>query len=335
MSEVKKKQKFYSDTDKGGVSFLTTRRPGDVRIPNFVYDMWMPLIGSDSVGVYGVYCRLERQGSVKAMKLLDIARACRIGMSKLNRINATLEDCGFITVQKPTGRGRLMHWTSEITTHDPPQEIRPGLMKKYKIESGYQILCPWLKHGEAKDQMVSPKDTKQALGGVPNGDSNIESLDLLNPLRVEGTPPDFLQDITDRSETPLDNTLEDPSDQYFAYGDQATQAFQTISGAWGRTAETRETQKDLIRGGVIDRPDFDPARWEQSIKETIANISNAGKISRMWQVYDAGGTYQQYIEKTYFKDGSPSPIPANQYTPPGLTAEEWAREKELQREEAQ
>lgn len=38
---AKKGKKFYSETENGGVIFHTERRIGDVRIPNYVYDMWL------------------------------------------------------------------------------------------------------------------------------------------------------------------------------------------------------------------------------------------------------------------------------------------------------
>lgn len=39
------KQKLYDITEDGGIRFVTRRRAGEVRIPNYVYDIWMPLLG--------------------------------------------------------------------------------------------------------------------------------------------------------------------------------------------------------------------------------------------------------------------------------------------------
>ena len=128
---MSKRSFSYQDTDNGGIEFITHRRPGDVRIPNYVYDMWMPVIGSDAIGVYGVYCRLEMKGGVKKITLSTLAKACRIGVKKLNSINDKLEKCGFIKVTKPQGAARLMHWTTSIEIFDPPQKVSNEFIKEY------------------------------------------------------------------------------------------------------------------------------------------------------------------------------------------------------------
>ena len=118
-------QKLYHPTANGGIQFRSERKPGDVRIPNYVYDLWMPLLGAEAIGVYAVYCRLEMGGSVKKITLGELANACRIGKGKLDEINDRLQTCGFIKIVKPTGAARLMHWTTEITVLDPPMTVSP------------------------------------------------------------------------------------------------------------------------------------------------------------------------------------------------------------------
>jgi len=135
--------------------------------------------------------------------------------------------------------------------------------------------------------------------------------------------PDFLEDIVSRSETPPDNTLEEPIDQYFGYADDAIAIYDHLAGDWGHTAQLRETRRGLIRGGVADREDFKPDIWKRAILETIGQGINASKIDRFWEVYDCGGEYDKYLAKKYPKPGDPATQTHNQsFTPRGLTEEQ-------------
>ena len=204
---AKKGKKFYSETENGGVILHTERRIGDVRIPNYVYDMWLPLLGAVTIGVYGMYCRLERGGAVKGITLKKIARKCRLGKAKLEKINGTLEECGFVSIRKPEGFNRLRHYTTEITVLDPPQEIRKELIEVHAPSFGYEILTPWLMGNEPKTHIESPEhpngsseEPKQVLVETPDGSSKIASFILqfddddgparaaasLSPLILEG-----------------------------------------------------------------------------------------------------------------------------------------------------
>jgi hypothetical protein len=175
------KRTFYHETEGGGIVFRTERTVGHVRIPNYVYDIWMPLLGAEAIGVYSVYCRLEMGGSVKKISQRSLATACRIGEVKLNEINTKLEWCGFIKVVKPTGAKRLMHWTTEIVVKDPPQKVWPELIKQLGLQkSGYKPLAPWLKAETPKDETPTSPET---LGNV-SGDVAAMS-PRLNPLGLQ------------------------------------------------------------------------------------------------------------------------------------------------------
>jgi hypothetical protein len=178
-------RKLYRKTEQGGIRF-TSQRMGHVRIPNYVYDLWLPLLGAKAIGVYGVYCRLEREGTVKAISQADIARACRIGKAALDSINEALVECGFIIMDKPDGHRRLMHWTTEITVLDPPTQISAELIERYGTES-YQALSAWL----VADEMTAPEDPDRSPGSPrqfpdddPDGTSNA-SVPEVEILEVE------------------------------------------------------------------------------------------------------------------------------------------------------
>jgi hypothetical protein len=160
-------KKLYKADAQGGIGFQSDRKPGEVRVPNYVYDLWMPLLGITDIGVYAVYCRLEMEGVVKKITLDDIAKACRMSKTTLYKINARLMDCGFITIKKPEGHDRAIHMTTEITVHDPPQEVSPDLIKKYQPASGYTPLTPWLIVTDKKPTDVPPSTShSQSKGGT-------------------------------------------------------------------------------------------------------------------------------------------------------------------------
>jgi len=211
---------MYTKTDRG-ICFRSERRPGEVRVPNYVFDLWLPLLGAEAIGVYSLYCRLEMHGAVKKITLADIATACQVGKDKLRKINDLLQACGFIEVRKPEGAARLMHWTTEIVIKDPPTEVSKDLIERFR--PGYQVLTTWLVDeadggkGQEAEPIQALKMAQTGLPGDPNGSSggpkqvlrttqisppddpnrspNIATLDILNPLNVATL--DVLQPLKD------------------------------------------------------------------------------------------------------------------------------------------
>jgi len=182
---------LYEKTETGGISFVSQRKMGDVRIPNYVYDIWLPIIGTRGIAVYGVFCRLEREGTVKAITLADIAKACRIGPNSLSITISLLCECGFITYTPPTGQGRLMHWTSEIVVLDPPKEVSGELVEKYAHPQGYQPLSVWLVTPELLDSKpgVIHQYDEDLLDSKPKIESlSVESLDVVEECANAPTP---------------------------------------------------------------------------------------------------------------------------------------------------
>lgn len=160
-------QKLYEWPDEGGIVFASERKPWNVCIPIFIYDLWLPLLGVEVVGVYSVYCRLEMAGEVKKMTQAKLAQACRIGTRRLAKINEMLEDCGFITVEAPQGQDRLKHFTTKIILKDPPQKVSQELIDKYhQLEkSDYEPLTTWLIADE-DSQVKTPEMSNDNAGDV-------------------------------------------------------------------------------------------------------------------------------------------------------------------------
>jgi hypothetical protein len=180
-------KKFYAETEQGDTVFYSERRVWEVRLPIYVYDMWLPIIGAVGMGVYSLYCRLERNESVKGISQAKIAKACRIGTSKLTKINEQLEDCGFIRIEKPAGHKRLMHYTTTIAVLDPPEVVSGAIKEKYQPPSEYEILTKWLEVGDTENPNGVSDDAEQECDENPNGNAKIETLGL-KPLEVDPPP---------------------------------------------------------------------------------------------------------------------------------------------------
>lgn len=137
---------LYERTEQG-IQVISDRKHGDVRIPNYVYDLWMPLLGATTIGVYSMYCRLEHDGLIKGLSVQKIATACRIGKDRLADIHEALERYGFITIKRPEGVERVMHWTLTVIVHEPPENVDMEWVKKNApddLPADYQPLTPWL-----------------------------------------------------------------------------------------------------------------------------------------------------------------------------------------------
>jgi hypothetical protein len=187
-------KKLYYQDEQGGITFHTERKIGDVRIPNYIYDLYLPLLGATAIGVYAMYCRLEREGKVQGMNQNKIARACRIGNNTLAEINSALETCRFIRIEKPIGDEKLKHYTSRIITLDPPLYIIPEIIEQYSASFGYEILCPWLLTDD--NSLALPvsnaDDTNEKCVTLPASNAKIEALNL-QPLINEVAPPENRQ----------------------------------------------------------------------------------------------------------------------------------------------
>jgi hypothetical protein len=168
---------LYQQSTQAGICVHTERKIGDVRIDNYVYDLWLPLIGATALGVYSVYCRLERSGTVYGMTLDELAKACRISKKTLIDINRCLSECGFIRTSAPQGQSRLLHYTTEIVVLDPPREIHPMMIKEKQHPKGYRALSHWLVDNFT--QVETSGSVNENFRKVAECTPNIESLIVL------------------------------------------------------------------------------------------------------------------------------------------------------------
>lgn len=178
-------KKLYTRDTKGGIRFSSDRKPGEVRIPNYVFDMWLPLVGTDAIALYSVYCRLERAEVVKAITVETIAKCCRMSKTTVGKLNDVLTECGFINIKKPVGNARAHHMTNEITVKDPPRKISPALIAKYQPESGYVPLSTWLIQDESEVPDSTSRSTTEYHEAVLDSTSTMLQPSVLQPLEVE------------------------------------------------------------------------------------------------------------------------------------------------------
>lgn len=192
--DSKSKAKIYHIDESGNIAFRSERKSGEVRIPNYVYDLWLPLLGIEAIGVYTLYCRLEREETVKAITQDRIARLCKMGKVKLREINDRLQECGFITVKVPKGRARANHHTTEIVVKDPPSQVDAVLIRTYQSDSGYEPLTTWLCEVENHEMYsVLPyevldrtsRSSEQNVVEVPDRTSTIVASLSVTSLEVE------------------------------------------------------------------------------------------------------------------------------------------------------
>ncbi len=171
--------------DADGVYFTSERRSGDVRIPNYVFDIWLPLLGAQCIGVYATYCRLEREGLVKGMSLNSLATICHMSKTTLSTFNNKLAKYGFIRATAPKGIKQLKHFTMEIVVLDPPTAVSAEAIQTERPK-GYQVLTSWL--------LENPHGTEEYRGQyppvppeVPISTAKIESSNL-NPTGKDLAP---------------------------------------------------------------------------------------------------------------------------------------------------
>jgi DnaD/phage-associated family protein len=142
--QLVKPKKLYFQTRDGGVEFRSEKKPGEVRTPNYVYDLWTPLLGATVIGIYDILCRLKR-GSKLHMSIAEMAKSCGVGKPVLNNALSLLAKCGFIEVAKPTTKAEFRKGVKTcITFLTAPQKVSKALIEELAPDGDYQPLAPWL-----------------------------------------------------------------------------------------------------------------------------------------------------------------------------------------------
>lgn len=114
---------------------------------------------------------------------------------------------------------------------------------------------------------------------------------------------DPLADIFNGQNKVSESTSPNPQDQWFEYRDKAISIYVNVVGILGKDAQEQKIRKELILGGVAKRIDFSPDCWQRSIVDSLAHNVAPGNIARFFEVYDAGGDYNNYLAKRYPGNG--------------------------------
>ncbi len=188
-------KKVYQSDQQGGIRFVSERKSGEVRIPNYVYDLWTPILGVEIIGIYSIYCRLERETIIKGISQNELARQLRIGVHALRKANELLEHCGFIQQQKPTGVDKLKHFTTQIIVCDAPQNISADIINELALKNDdipdYKPLSHWLLESNpaiTEVQTSNAGDEIQQCDEVQTSNATIASL-MLHPSDIVIDPP--------------------------------------------------------------------------------------------------------------------------------------------------
>jgi hypothetical protein len=108
-------------------------------IPDYVLDLWLPIIGADGFAVYMVYKRIVSEFGEVSIPLEKLAIFMAIELDALRKINKMLADCGFIkfTTSK---RPKLKLECVRVKLLIPSTEVSSEIIQKYGSEDGYEPL---------------------------------------------------------------------------------------------------------------------------------------------------------------------------------------------------
>lgn len=123
-------------------------------VPNYVVDLYLPIIGANGLGVLTTLYRLANNSEI-IVNLTKLSRACRMGKRKLNSILDLLEKCDIVEVNKPTGQKRLKHFRTEITLLDPPVSVPAS----YADVVADRMLVKWLVRDIEIFEQVEPTNS--------------------------------------------------------------------------------------------------------------------------------------------------------------------------------
>lgn len=137
MSETK----LYRQTDEG-IEVIDGRKAWGVDIPAYAYDLWMPVIGLDTLALYGVLWRLARNNQTK-IGLEKLAKSTRRGKKTLIKDMEILKTCGFINYTTPSETQRKQGIPTRFEIFDIPTTVSQALIDKYSPNE-YKPLTWWL-----------------------------------------------------------------------------------------------------------------------------------------------------------------------------------------------
>jgi hypothetical protein len=95
-------------------------------IPNYLVDLYLPIIGYAGLGILTALYRLGTYAN-RVPNLTEFAAAGGMGYRSFVGHLETLEDCGLIRVERPSNRDRAAHKGTRISLTDALQSVAPEL----------------------------------------------------------------------------------------------------------------------------------------------------------------------------------------------------------------
>ena len=124
-------------------------------VPNFVVDLYLPIIGYDGLGVLTLLYRLANTDDRVLTNLDAFARAGRVGFRRFSHLLQLLNELAIVAVQKPSGAARLKHHRTVIALLDPPTAV-PAAMTSLVLN---RTLTPWLVSADGSPAPCEPIPT--------------------------------------------------------------------------------------------------------------------------------------------------------------------------------
>jgi hypothetical protein len=173
-----KKQRPYRVSEPDGIVIIDRRQTTNgAIIPNYVVDLYLPIIDYVGLGILTSLYRLAREETI-ILNLVKHAAAGRVGYRTLQRTFDVLEECRVLAVSKPVGRDKAVHKRTVIELLDPPLTVPP----KYASMVESRTLTRWLIEG------VQLSNNNSDLKSQLSNDNTIK-LSIDNPMKLSNDNP--------------------------------------------------------------------------------------------------------------------------------------------------
>ena len=148
----KAKQTTYATTAQGIVIEDRRQTTNGAIIPNYLVDLYLPIIGYVGIGVLTTLYRLANSRQA-LIHLSEFAKAGRLGFRTLKKILDKLVECRLIKYQKPEGGARWKHLRTVVQILDAPKKVpAPRAQNVARL-----TVVPWLFAGHPRRRNKTPK----------------------------------------------------------------------------------------------------------------------------------------------------------------------------------
>lgn len=137
-------------------------------IPNYIYDLWYPILGAVRQGVYDPLVRLAGNRTAR-ISIREMAKHAQLGTERYSRTLQELQMLGFIEVKTPNEDERRRGKLTQIKVLTPPSRITPRMIEKIKAAGivkpsfDYKILAPWLLDKYAPSKQAEMKQYRSSI----------------------------------------------------------------------------------------------------------------------------------------------------------------------------